>query len=282
MSEKPLICVLHHPEVDPEPFEAVLARLGCESWTTVREAPLRGLAPRLRETALVLTLGGDGSFLYGARLAIGPGIPVLGVNLGRLGFLTELQPPELESGVRRFLAGEYRTELRTMLSNRLQARAGGRRSLALNEVIVHRGRSVKLIRFSMSVDGREIGTIDADGVTVATATGSTAYALALGGPILEPELAELVLVPMNPFALTVRPIVLKAGAVVRVTLADNQAGVVSDGYLSWPAGPGDVLTVQAHPRRLKVVRFRRPDEFFRLLREKVGWGTPLVPRPEKA
>lgn len=281
MSSKPLICLLHHPEVDPSPFEAVITGLGCETWTTVREAPLRGLAPRLRETTLVLTLGGDGSFLYGARLAIGPGIPVLGVNLGRLGFLTELHPPELESGLRRFLAGDYRTELRTMLSNRLETRAGGRRSLALNEVIVHRGRSLKLIRFSMSVDGREIGTIDADGAAVATATGSTAYSMALGGPILEPELADLVLVPMNPFALTVRPIVLKPGALIRITLADNPAGVVSDGYLTWSAEPDDMLTVRAHPRRLKVVRFRPPDEFFRLLREKVGWGAPLVPRPEK-
>lgn len=278
---KPLVCVIHHPEVLPGHAEQVLGNLGAETWTTVREAPLRGLAPRLRETSLVLTLGGDGSFLYGARLAIGSGIPVLGVNLGRLGFLTELQPAELESGLRRFFAGEYRTELRTMLANRLQTRGGGRRSLSLNEVIVHRGRSLKLIRFSMSVDGREIGTIDADGVTVATATGSTAYALALGGPILEPELADLVLVPMNPFALTVRPIVLKPGAVVRITLAANSAAVVSDGYLTWPAEPGDEVTVRAHQRRLKVVRFRPPDEFFRVLREKIGWGTPLVPRPEK-
>jgi NAD+ kinase len=272
---KQVVCVLHHRSVDTSRADALLKSAGAEVWHHLREARAEPVADLLGRTTLVLTLGGDGTFLYGARLAVGGGIPVLGVNLGRLGFLTELQPPELESGLERFFAGDYRIEERTMLSNRL----GSRRSLALNEVMVHRSPSLKLIRFAMQVDGRDIGTIDADGVLVTTATGSTAYALALGGPILEPTLADLVLVPMNPFALTVRPIVLAPGADVRVTLAANPATVVTDGYLTWEAQPGDTLAVGAYRRRLKVVRFRPPDEFFAVLRSKVGWGTPLVPRP---
>jgi NAD+ kinase len=145
--------------------------------------------------------------------------------------------------------------------------------------MVHRTPSLKLIRFAMWMDSQEIGTIDADGVLVATATGSTAYALALGGPILEPTLPDLVLVPMNPFALTVRPIVLNPGVHVRVQLAANPASITTDGYLTWSAEAGDEIRVAAHSKRLKVVRFRGPEEFYRLLRQKIGWGAPLVPRP---
>jgi len=279
------VCVLFHPRVDDQGdrlagIESELAKLGVESWRIEREAGSAGLAKRLRETSLVLTLGGDGTFLYGARLAAPHGLPVLGVNLGRLGLLTELEPAGLGDGLRRFLAGEYRVEERTLLAAALHRRDRVlKRSLGLNEVMIHRSPSLKLIRFEMAMDEQRIGTIDADGVLVATATGSTAYSLALGGPILEPTLSDLVLVPMNPFALSVRPIVLNPRTEVRVTLSNNAASVVTDGYLTWAADPGDVVRVRAYRRRLKVVRFGPRDDFYRILRQKIGWGTPLVPRP---
>ncbi|GAC1654032.1 MAG: NAD(+) kinase [Candidatus Dormibacteraceae bacterium] len=271
-------CIVHHPRVDLSRAEAALTAAGFESWRQERESP--GAPNQLADTQLVLTLGGDGTFLHGARLALPHGIPVLGVNLGRLGMLTELEPAGLEAGLARFRAGDYRVEERTgldvqMLRGGLEIESG----LALNEVMVHRGASLKLIRFAMSVAGQEIGTIDADGVLVATATGSTAYALALGGPILEPELEDIVLVPMNPFALTVRPIVLRPRVEVVIELAANPGAVTSDGYLSWAAQPGDQVRVRTHRERLRVVRFGGPEEFYRLLRQKIGWGTPLVPRP---
>ena len=279
------VCVLYHPRVHGQDdrligVESVLARLGVESWRHERDGGSGGLAERMRNTALVLTLGGDGTFLFGARLAGPHGVPVLGVNLGRLGLLTELEPDGVESGLRRFLDGDYRVEERTMLSAALR-RAGRvrERSLGLNEVMVHRSPSLKLIRFEMAMDEQQIGTIDADGVLVATATGSTAYSLALGGPILEPTLPDLVLVPMNPFALSVRPIVLNPNIDVRITLAANGASVVTDGFLTWSAEPGDEIRVHAFRRRLKLVRFGPPADFYRILREKIGWGTPLVPRP---
>ncbi len=152
-------------------------------------------------------------------------------------------------------------------------------SLDINDVMIHRSPSLNLIRLALSMDGQEIGTIDADGVLVATATGSTAYSLALGGPILEPTLSDLVLVPMNPFALTVRPIVLSPSVHVAIAPVNSSATVVSDGYLTWPAKPGDELRIRAAPQRLKVVRFQGSEQFYRLLRQKIGWGTPLVPRP---
>ncbi|HVD00987.1 MAG TPA: NAD(+)/NADH kinase [Candidatus Dormibacteraeota bacterium] len=273
-------CIVHHPRVDPAHAEAALAAAGIESWSQLRDLDGAAAGKRLARTDLVVTLGGDGTFLRGARLALPHDLPVLGVNHGRLGMLTELDPAGLEVGIARYLAGDYRVEERTAISSELR-RAGGvvEKCLGLNETMVHRAASLKLIRLALSMDNLEIGTIDADGALVATASGSTAYALALGGPILEPTLPDLVLVPMNPFALTVRPIVLNPGVHVAIKLIGNAAGVTTDGYVNWRALAGDELRVAAYPSRLKVIRFRGPAEFYRVLREKIGWGAPLVPRP---
>ena len=275
-------CIVHHAKVavDLTRVERLLAAAGIEAWRTERPHPGKKIDDLLAQTDLVLTLGGDGTFLHGARLALPREIPVLGVNLGRLGMLTELEPADLESGIARFAAGEYRIEERTAISSELR-RAGAlvESCLGLNETMVHRTPSLKLIRFGMWMDSQEIGTIDADGVLVATATGSTAYALALGGPILEPTLPDLVLVPMNPFALTVRPIVLNPGVHVRVVLAANPASITTDGFITWTADAGDEIRVAAYSKRLRVIRFRGPEEFYRILRQKIGWGAPLVPRP---
>jgi NAD+ kinase len=276
-------CIVHHPQVavDLAHVEGLLTAAGIEAWRLERDQSAKQLGDLMVGTDLILTLGGDGTFLHGARLALPHEVPVLGVNLGRLGMLTELEPVDLESGIARFVAGDYRLEERTAISSELHH--SGRlvhSSLGLNETMVHRTPSMKLIRFGMWMDSQEIGTIDADGVLVATATGSTAYALALGGPILEPTLPDLVLVPMNPFALTVRPIVLNPGIHVRVQLAANPASITTDGHLTWSAEAGDELRVAAYSKRLKVVRFRGPEEFYRILRQKIGWGAPLVPRPE--
>jgi NAD+ kinase len=273
-------CIVYHRQLDLAPVEKVLAAAGIETWRQERDQPGSKAAELLATTDLVLTLGGDGTFLHGARLVLPYEVPVLGVNLGRLGMLTELEPAGLESGISRFVAGDYRLEERTAISSELH-RSGRlvESCLGLNETMVHRTPSLKLIRFGMWMDSQEIGTIDADGVLVATATGSTAYALALGGPILEPTLPDLVLVPMNPFALTVRPIVLNPGVHIRIVLAGNAASITTDGFLNWSAEAGDELRVAAYSKRLKVVRFRGPEEFYRLLRQKIGWGAPLVPRP---
>ena len=273
-------CIVHHPRVDLAGVERLLAAAGVESWRQERNSEHERTEAELAATDLVITLGGDGTFLYGARLALPHEIPVLGVNLGRLGMLTEVEPGDLEAGIARFVAGDYRVEERTAISSELHRHDRLLKScIGLNETMVHRTPSLRLIRFTMWMDSQEIGTIDADGVLVATATGSTAYALALGGPILEPTLPDLVLVPMNPFALTVRPIVLNPGIHVRVHLVGNPATITTDGYLNWSAEAADELRVAAYAKRLKVVRFRGPEEFYRLLRQKIGWGAPLVPRP---
>src|SRR5204862_692688 len=189
-----------------------------------RDAPGERMAAVLKDSDLLLTLGGDGTFLAGARLAAPRGIPILGVNHGALGFLTEIEAREMNTGLRRFLGGRYRIEERTMLQVTLLR---GRRRLAqaigLNEVVVDHAGDARILRLEIDVADQAVGTIDADGAIVATASGSTAYALASGGPILEPTLEDLVLVPMSPFALTVRPIVFGPRRDITLTVVRGPA-----------------------------------------------------------
>lgn len=233
-----------------------------------------------KDAGLVVTLGGDGTFLHGARLAAPRGIPILGVNLGRLGFLTEVDAQEIEDGLARFFDGSYRIEERTILQVVLMR--GSRnvaRSIGLNEVVVDHSGEARMLRVEIDVGGQAVGVIDADGVIVATATGSTAYALASGGPILEPTLRDLVLVPMSPFALTVRPIVFPPGQDITVTVVRGPAEMRVDGSRRGRSvETGDVIRCGSHPRRLKVVRFSPPESFYQRLADKLGWGRPLVPK----
>jgi NAD+ kinase len=279
---------IYHPDVARSrpavaAARALLALAGVEVWEVPRHVRPTGLAAKLRSSRLLVTLGGDGTMLYGARLAAPRGIPLLGVNLGRLGFLTELEEADLEKGLRRFLAGDYRIEERTILSTAV-LRDGAQlvSSLGINEAVVHRAAHPGLIRLRISVDGEQLGTIDADGLIMATATGSTAYALAAGGPILEPDMPELLLVPMSPFALTVRPIVCSPDDSVVVELVHGAAQVDLDGYLSRRLRAGDRVRAEPYARRLAIVRLTPRQRFYQVLRDKLGWGLPLVPRQSQS
>ena len=276
---------LFHPQVDraqPALGEArkVLASAGLDVWETARDGLATELRHQMRRTRLLVTLGGDGTLLSGGRLAAAQSVPLLGVNLGRLGFLTELELKELPRGLSRFLSGEYRSDRRALLSTHV-VRDGRRlsRGLALNEVVIHRGADPGLIRLGIAIDGQELGVIDADGVCVSTATGSTAYGLALGGPILEPDLDDIVVVPMNPFALTVRPVVCTPNRSLTVALPRNGASLTLDGSASGRVRAGDVVTIHAYRHKLELIRFSPPERFYDVLRQKLGWGLPLVPHP---
>jgi NAD+ kinase len=278
------VCILHGPRADPDVVARTIKALAdrkVDSWEADRDGPVSALTARLKATTLVVTLGGDGTFLSGARLAAPRGIPILGVNLGRLGFLTELESEQVEDGLARFFDGAYRIEERTILQ--VAQRRGGKeliRAIGLNEVVVQRSGEALMLRIEIDVGGQAVGVIDADGVMVSTATGSTAYALASGGPILEPTLRDLVLVPMNPFALTVRPIVFPPGQDITLAVVRGPGEMRVDGARRGRAvETGDTLRCGSHPRRLKVVRFSPPERFYRRLGEKLGWGRPLVPKP---
>jgi NAD+ kinase len=276
-----VIGFLIHPRVERghaalDVARAVLHEAGIESWEATRDQRRRLPA----STRLLITLGGDGTLLDGARLAAPLGVPVLGVNLGRLGFLTELEADEIASGLRRFLAGDFRLDERLLLEVTLQrGNRVSRAGLVLNEAVIERAGSAALVRLALAVDGQPVGTIDADGVLVATATGSTAYALAAGGPIIEPSLEEILMVPMNPFALTVRPILFPPRQGLGVELTRGPGVLIMDGRVGRRLRVGDSVHLGAYGRRLKMVRFTPPERFYALLRQKLGWGLPLVPTP---
>ena len=276
------VCILRAPHADRSAIAATIKGLKARKigwWEADRDGPESALTAQLKGTTLMVTLGGDGTFLAGARLAAPRGIPILGVNLGRLGFLTEIEAGEIEAGLARFSRGIYRIEERTILQVTL--RRGNKdlvRAIGLNEVVVNRAGDARMLRVEIDVAGQAVGVIDADGVMVATATGSTAYALASGGPILEPTLRDLVVVPMNPFALTVRPIVFPPGQDISLAVVRGPAEMRVDGARrSTSVETGDTLRCGSHARRLKVVRFSPPEAFYRRLGEKLGWGRPLVP-----
>jgi NAD+ kinase len=279
-----VIVFLRHPHVDTgarvlAEARRLLTDAGVEVLESTREES-RSVPGRAR---LIVTLGGDGTLLAAARLAATRGVPILGVNLGRLGFLTELEADGLCAGLRRFLEGDYRLDERMLIEVTVH-REGQRvrRTVGLNELVLQRAAPDGLVRLRLLVDGLEIGQIDADGLIVATATGSTAYALAAGGPILEPSLQELVLVPMSPFALTVRPIVVPRQQGVTVELPRSPAVASVDGGPVWRLRAGDTVRVAEYERRLQMVRFTPPERFYAMLRQKLGWGLPLVPTPVRS
>jgi NAD+ kinase len=279
-----VIVFLRHPHVDAGAQALADARCFLEgAGVEVQEATREDSRAVPATARLIVTLGGDGTLLAAARLAAARGVPLLGVNLGRLGFLTELEAGELGSGLRRFLDGDYRLDERMLIEVTVE-REGRRvrRAVGLNELVLQRAAPDGLVRLRMLVDGQEIGQIDADGLIVATATGSTAYALAAGGPILEPTLQELVLVPMSPFALTVRPIVVPRQQGVTVELPRSAAVASVDGGAVWRLRAHDRVRVAEYGRRLQMVRFTPPERFYALLRQKLGWGLPLVPTPVRS
>lgn len=260
-------------------FHAMKARQ-IEAVELSRDAKAETVGNVLQDTDLILTLGGDGTFLAGARVAAPRDIPILGVNHGHLGFLTEIEAEEMQTGLSRYLDGSYRIEERTMLQVKL-VRKGHTlvHEIGLNEVVVDHSGESRILRLEIDVGGQRVGVIDADGAIVATASGSTAYALASGGPILEPTLEDLVLVPMSPFALTVRPIVFAPGQEISLTLVRGPAEMRVDGQgRGQEVAIGDVVTCESHAKRLKVVRFSAPESFYVRLADKLGWGRPLVPK----
>jgi NAD+ kinase len=276
------VSILHGPGAEKSVVERAIKAVeshNVEAWEADRDGPISAITSRLKDTTLIVTLGGDGTFLAGGRLAAPRAIPVLGVNLGRLGFLTETDANELEAAIGRFFSGDYRVEERNVLQTTLM-RDGKNiaRAIGLNEAVINRSGEARMLRVEIDVGGQAVGVIDADGVMVATATGSTAYALASGGPILEPTLRDLVLVPLNPFALTVRPIVFPHGQDISLEILRGPGELRIDGGRRGRAiKAGDTLRCGSHPRRLKVVRFSPPESFYRRLAEKLGWGRPLVP-----
>jgi NAD+ kinase len=221
---------------------------------------------------LFVTLGGDGSVLRAARMGSKHGVPILGINLGRLGFLAEVQPPEWPDSLERVLTGQYWVEERMMVEAeywRADQLVG--RHEALNEVVVGRGALARIVRLPTYVDGGYLTTYVADGLIVSTATGSTAYALAAGGPIVPPELKNMLLIPLAPHLSLERAVVLPQGSVVRIKVRTDHASILTvDGQYRVEMSDGDWVEVKASPRVSRFIRLQDRAYFYRTLMRRLS------------
>jgi NAD+ kinase len=224
---------------------------------------------------LIVAVGGDGTMLHAARLATPHDVPVLGVNRGRLGFLADISPADMRDRLDEVLAGQYVKDKRSMLNAKLLRPGVPDRSCeSLNDVVLQKWQTGRMLDFETWIDGRYVNTHGGDGLVIATATGSTAYALSCGGPILYPELDALVLAPICPHTLSDRPIVVRSSSTIEVRLVerpDTRAQITCDGVPLGELVPGDRLVVM--PAATTVTLLHPSDhDYYRILRSKLRWG----------
>ena len=223
----------------------------------------------------LLTLGGDGTLLRGARIIAPYPVPILGVNLGRLGFLTCCNADQLSNALMRFARQDYVAESRMALNARvIDARGTERRSwIALNDVVLHKGGFARVVRLSVSANGEPIATYGADGVVLSTPTGSTAYSLSAGGPVVFPTLESIVVTPVSAHTLAIRTVILPATVEVTLQADDGpeELLVTVDGQVGTSFLSGETLSVRRADRGVLIIRFPGMG-FFTTLRQKLGWG----------
>jgi NAD+ kinase len=233
-----------------------------------------------RHCDLVMVVGGDGTMLNVAKFIASDQIPVIGINRGRLGFLTDILPGELEARVDELLRGDFARESRFLLDASVRDRKGKLRELgaALNDVVLHPGKAAQMIEFELFIDDKFVYSQESDGLIVATPTGSTAYALSAGGPIMHPGLNAVVLVPMYPHSLGSRPIVVDGDSEIRIVVAAKgrlHPQLSCDGQVVYTASAGDEIIVAKKAVQLQLLH---PSEhsFYQSCRSKLGWGNRLV------
>jgi len=224
---------------------------------------------------MLIAIGGDGTMLYAGNLARDFGVPLLGVNRGRLGFLADVSPDDMLNSVDQILDGNYSCEFRLLLSATL-SRAGGDSvtAIAFNDIVLQRRETGRMLDIVTSINDSYVNTHSGDGLIVATPTGSTAYALSCGGPIVDPRLDAILVVPVCPHTLTDRPVVIPANQTIDVRVLereDTKAEIMNDGNTIGPIGPEDVLSISASDKRIQLIHPPGYD-FFGILRSKLFWG----------
>lgn len=232
-----------------------------------------------RNCDLVVVVGGDGSMLNVAKAMASDEVPVIGINRGRLGFLTDILPEELEQRIDEVLDGQYSVEKRFLLDVFLRDEEHETYlGSALNDVVLHPGKAAQMIEFELFVGDRFVYSQESDGLIVATPTGSTAYALSAGGPIMHPDLDAVVLVPMYPHSLSSRPVVVDGRSEIKLRIADTgklQPLVSCDGEERYSTSAGDELVVRKKAVSLKLIH--PPSySFYQACRSKLGWGSRLI------
>ena len=260
--------------------------------TLYRAAPKLGIEPLLEQEIYevggkgeklqdpnqidaLVTLGGDGTLLRGARFLDGRDIPILGVNLGRVGFLTSCQSNDFEPALKHLAGGEYVAQPRMAISARAINAEGETRKQwrALNDFVLHKGGFARVVRLNVFVDGESIGTYAADGVVISTPTGSTAYSLSAGGPVVVPTVESMLITPISPHTLGIRPLVIPPDAEVTVEANETPTEllVTVDGQVGTSFVKGEKLKVRRADSPVRIVRFPSTT-FFERMRVKLGWG----------
>jgi len=225
---------------------------------------------------IILALGGDGTFLTAARLAGEFDVPILGINLGRLGFLTEINLDEIYPMMERLIKGDYVTEERDMLSARIvSGKTLIRDFVALNEVVINKSALARIIDMDVEVDGVSVTTFQADGLIISTPTGSTAYSLSAGGPIVYPTLPVTVITPICPHTLINRPLVLPSDSMIKVRILPRDSTkdiyFTVDGQEGIPIDTNDTIEIKKGEHTVKLIKSPFID-YFKILKIKLGWG----------
>lgn len=224
---------------------------------------------------LAVTVGGDGTLLDAARGLVNFDVPLLGINLGRLGFLVDISPNEMSERINEILDGEFEEEQRIILSTNIDhENKPSSESDAFNDVVVHKWEVARMIETETYINGNFLNSMRSDGLIVSTPTGSTAYALSGGGPILEPDMDAMVLVPICPHTMSYRPIVISGDSKIEIIVKENQnshAQVTCDGQINLGVVSGDKISIR---KKDKVVRLIHPRQHnhYEILRAKLHWG----------
>ena len=240
----------------------------------------------IKEKDLIIVVGGDGSVLGAARTLVDLQVPVLGVNRGHLGLLTDVSPADLEDALNKIVRGRYTKEERMILDMRVfrQDEDGAGeligQSLATNETVIHSGMMAHMMVFKVTIDGTYMYTLRGDGIIVNTPTGSTAYSLSAGGPIVEPHLDVLSLVPMFPQSLNCSPIIIPGKSTVRIDFACKDdcvewANINCDGQVTVRADTKCSVLIRQHKTPLTLIHPEGYD-YYSILRQKLGWGQSLI------
>lgn len=269
--------VLYHPKLPESRVMAAemlefIEGVGAQAWVNSSWDEENNL-PKIGQSDLLVTLGGDGSLLRVARLASRFSAPIIGVNFGRLGFLTEVQPAEWRLRLAQVFRGSFWVEERLMVQARwLREEEVLGTFEALNDVVISRGSLARIVRLPTYVDGGFLTTYVADGLIMATPTGSTAYALAAGGPILPPELKNFLIIPLAPHLSLERAIVLSQGGRVRVRVhTDHVAILTVDGQFEVELEDSDDVEIQAGERVARFIRLDDRTYFYKSLMQRLGW-----------
>ncbi len=255
--------------------EVILEDQTAEAITNL-QLPAASQTDMASQCDLAITVGGDGTLLNASRNFVDNNVPLLGVNLGRLGFLVDVSPDEIHNRMNEILDGKFEEEHRIMLTTTIHRHDGGANSVgdALNDTVIHKWEVARMIETETYINGQFVNNMRSDGLIVSTPTGSTAYALSAGGPILEPDMQAMIIVPICPHTMSYRPIVIDGDSEIEIYVKENphsHAQVTCDGQINLGVVSGDKVHIRKKDKFVRLIHPCKHDHYH-ILREKLHWG----------